>query len=117
MRQNPHVRICGGPGSATTLVYPTASLGLVYASILVSSPGSRLASVIMSTSTFVRDEIMAAFQSGASAKLCFRVLVLKASEFRKSPFWYPMLIFCPRKLRSFDSFCFIPNAAVAKFEL
>ena len=25
MRQNPHVRICGGPGSATTLVYPTSS--------------------------------------------------------------------------------------------
>ena len=25
MRQNPHVRICGGPGSATTLVYPTLS--------------------------------------------------------------------------------------------
>ena len=25
MRQNPHVRICGGPGSATTLVYPTVS--------------------------------------------------------------------------------------------
>ena len=24
MRQNPHVRICGGPGSAMTLVYPTA---------------------------------------------------------------------------------------------
>ena len=24
MRQNPHVRICGGAGSATTLVYPTA---------------------------------------------------------------------------------------------
>ena len=24
MRQNPHVRICGGPGSATTLAYPTA---------------------------------------------------------------------------------------------
>ena len=24
MRQNPHVWICGGPGSATTLVYPTA---------------------------------------------------------------------------------------------
>ena len=24
MRQSPHVRICGGPGSATTLVYPTA---------------------------------------------------------------------------------------------
>ena len=23
MRQNPHVRIYGGPGSATTLVYPT----------------------------------------------------------------------------------------------
>ena len=23
MRQNPHVRICGGPGSATTLVYLT----------------------------------------------------------------------------------------------
>ena len=28
MRQNPHVRICGGPGSATTLVYPTLN-GLV----------------------------------------------------------------------------------------
>ena len=27
MRQNPHVRICGGPGSATTLVYPTSSVG------------------------------------------------------------------------------------------
>ena len=27
MRQNPHVRICGGPGSATTLVYPTATHG------------------------------------------------------------------------------------------
>ena len=26
MRQNPHVRICGGPGSATTLVYPTMFL-------------------------------------------------------------------------------------------
>ena len=25
MRQNPHVRICGGPGSATTLVYPTVA--------------------------------------------------------------------------------------------
>ena len=24
MRKNPHVRICGGLGSATTLVYPTA---------------------------------------------------------------------------------------------
>ena len=24
MRQNPHVRICGGPGTATTLVYPTS---------------------------------------------------------------------------------------------
>ena len=29
MRQNPHVRICGGPGSATTLVYPTLHLRLV----------------------------------------------------------------------------------------
>ena len=26
MRQNPHVRICGGPGSATTLVYLTPIL-------------------------------------------------------------------------------------------
>ena len=25
MRKNPHVRICGGLGSATTLVYPTLS--------------------------------------------------------------------------------------------
>ena len=29
MRQNPHVRICGGPGSATTLVYPTLQRGRV----------------------------------------------------------------------------------------
>ena len=29
MRQNPHVRICGGPGSATTLVYPTPRGGQV----------------------------------------------------------------------------------------
>ena len=27
MRQNPHVRICGGPGSATTLDYPTRPCG------------------------------------------------------------------------------------------
>ena len=27
MRKNPHVRICGGLGSATTLVYPTDSRG------------------------------------------------------------------------------------------
>ena len=30
MRQNPHVRICGGPGSATTLVYPTGELRLAW---------------------------------------------------------------------------------------
>ena len=27
MRKNPHVRICGGLGSATTLVYPTRKEG------------------------------------------------------------------------------------------
>ena len=27
MRKNPHVRICGGLGSATTLVYPTSITG------------------------------------------------------------------------------------------
>ncbi len=26
MRKNPHVRICGGLGSATTLVYPTEEM-------------------------------------------------------------------------------------------
>ena len=31
MRQNPHVRICGGAGSATTLVYPTAFHPQVFA--------------------------------------------------------------------------------------
>ena len=31
MRQNPHVRICGGPASATTLVYPTLKWGGVAA--------------------------------------------------------------------------------------
>ena len=30
MRQNPHVRICGGPGSATTLVYPTTGRHRLY---------------------------------------------------------------------------------------
>lgn len=29
MRKNPHVRICGGLGSATTLVYPTLWLHCV----------------------------------------------------------------------------------------
>ena len=29
MRKNPHVRICGGLGSATTLVYPTTIQGQV----------------------------------------------------------------------------------------
>ena len=33
MRQNPHVRICGGPGSATTLVYPTAIGYNVFAAV------------------------------------------------------------------------------------
>ena len=35
MRQNPHVRICGGPGSATTLVYPTT---LEWAAIHIARP-------------------------------------------------------------------------------
>ena len=34
MRQNPHVRICGGPGSATTLVYPTAAIRCLQAGSL-----------------------------------------------------------------------------------
>ena len=33
MRQNPHVRICGGPGSATTLVYPTPGAAAAEASL------------------------------------------------------------------------------------
>ena len=41
MRQNPHVRICGGPGSATTLVYPTAPTHQgAPAGGLTSHPGS-----------------------------------------------------------------------------
>ena len=32
MRKNPHVRICGGLGSATTLVYPTSSRASVFSS-------------------------------------------------------------------------------------
>ena len=35
MRKNPHVRICGGLGSATTLVYPTAD----GRQVVVASPG------------------------------------------------------------------------------
>ena len=38
MRQNPHVRICGGPGSATTLVYPTNRLLFVCAGNICRSP-------------------------------------------------------------------------------
>ena len=38
MRQNPHVRICGGPGSATTLVYPTQTLLDTYERGLVPRP-------------------------------------------------------------------------------
>ena len=44
MRQNPHVRICGGPGSATTLVYPTVNrvcLSLLAASWTRVSAGGR----------------------------------------------------------------------------
>ena len=48
MRQNPHVRICGGPGSATTLVYPTpvwvdapADLGAARAERLTDNGGRR----------------------------------------------------------------------------
>ena len=37
MRQNPHVRICGGPGSATTLVYPTVDAFVDTAAGAVSS--------------------------------------------------------------------------------
>ena len=43
MRQNPHVRICGGPGSATTLVYLTvAVLCGDYRDGRYSSPGTLL---------------------------------------------------------------------------
>ena len=36
MRKNPHVRICGGPGSATTLVYPT----IVSAAVVLEMDGA-----------------------------------------------------------------------------
>ena len=39
MRQNPHVRICGGPGSATTLVYPTSVRGNAAADLGAPGPG------------------------------------------------------------------------------
>ena len=66
MRQNPHVRICGGPGSATTLVYPTGprreSRQFRYAFVVVGprwqSPGpyriERRARVRCSTAQDVR---------------------------------------------------------------
>ena len=38
MRQNPHVRICGGPGSATTLVYPTKIINQVSQSLRYFRP-------------------------------------------------------------------------------
>ena len=40
MRQNPHVRICGGPGSATTLVYPTVERRRQLGNVV--DPGSHL---------------------------------------------------------------------------
>ena len=39
MRQNPHVRICGGLGSATALVYPTGQGGQRAYSCLVAAAG------------------------------------------------------------------------------
>ena len=41
MRQNPHVRICGGPGSATTLVYPTRETWGPRATRLEEAPSRR----------------------------------------------------------------------------
>ena len=42
MRQNPHVRICGGPGSATTLVYPTMFRMFSMTKVLASFVALRL---------------------------------------------------------------------------
>ena len=42
MRQNPHVRICGGPGSATTLVYPTSRSRWSSPAGQSTAPGSRM---------------------------------------------------------------------------
>ena len=47
MRQNPHVRICGGPGSATTLVYPTA----VGCGAPASEPGTPLGELDTASAT------------------------------------------------------------------
>ena len=44
MWQHPHVRICGGPGSATTLVYPTLE-GYGPPEIFNSDQGSQFTSV------------------------------------------------------------------------
>ena len=45
MRQNPHVRICGGPGSATTLVYPTTTWPHYWLGWRCCRPRSRCCSV------------------------------------------------------------------------
>ena len=49
MRQNPHVRICGGPGSATTLVYPTLDLCNNACAGKARSRGTRCRDVIFET--------------------------------------------------------------------
>ena len=42
MRKNPHVRICGGLGSATTLVYPTLPGHQIAATQELSSDGAAI---------------------------------------------------------------------------
>ena len=59
MRQNPHVRICGGPGSETTLVYPTDVLQQAF-----TGPLARGLSLI----AIVIGGLMFAFGEGGSKK-------------------------------------------------
>ncbi len=55
MRQNPHVRICGGPGSATTLVYPTYYRWGVHVDIRSRRAGRLVAWSAVGQGTVARD--------------------------------------------------------------
>ena len=52
MRKDPHVRICGGLGSATTLVYPTGTLRTHLPHILAFIDRSLTRSSLSSESSF-----------------------------------------------------------------
>ncbi len=58
MRQNPHVRICGGPGSATTLVYPTDTYPQFVRPDLTRKDGNPLGEAMTTGHTFPAADVL-----------------------------------------------------------